>query len=73
MGFRWVFEGGFWVWGWGWGGFWIEEWMDLEKGGGVIWGLDKVGIRMELGRVGMELGLRSGLVWILMWTGLGLD
>lgn len=26
-------------------------------GGGVIWGLDKVGIGMELGRVGMELGL----------------
>jgi len=57
MGFRWVFEGGFWVWGWGWGGFWIEEWMDLEMGGGGIWGLDKVGIGMELGRVGMELGL----------------
>lgn len=34
--------------------------MDLEMGGGgvcVIWGLDKVGIGMELGRVGMELGL----------------
>lgn len=55
MGFEWDLDG-FWVWGWGWGGFWIEEWMDLEMGGG-IWGLDKVGIGMELGRVGMELGL----------------
>jgi len=31
--------------------------MDGFGGGGVIWGLDKVGIGMELGRVGMELGL----------------
>lgn len=60
MGFEWDLDGFFRV-GFGFGvgagvGFglrngWIWRW------GGGIWDLDKVGIGMELGRVGMELGL----------------